>query len=64
MVSDHGFERVNKIVNLQSVVPNVVQTSGVAMAPDEIAAKALRELAKDSEFLSKILQAGSHACWE
>ena len=50
VVSDHGFERVNKIVNLQSVVPNVVQTSGMAMAPDESAAKALRELAKDSKY--------------
>ncbi len=50
IVSDHGFERVDRIVNLKSVVPTAVQAGGVVVAEDEGAANALRVLRKDPKY--------------
>ena len=50
VVSDHGFERVDRIVNLKSVVPTAVQAGGVVVAEDESAANALRGLRKDPKY--------------
>jgi hypothetical protein len=50
IVSDHGFERVDKIVNVKSVVPDVVQSGSILLAPDEMTAAALRDLKKDPKF--------------
>jgi predicted AlkP superfamily pyrophosphatase or phosphodiesterase len=55
LVSDHGFERVNTLVNLQAAaakqgITNLVQTGGTVIAPDQRAADFLRQLAKDSRY--------------
>jgi len=50
IVSDHGFERVNRIVNLKSAAPNVIQISGVAVAEDESTVATLRGLRKDPKY--------------
>jgi hypothetical protein len=50
LVSDHGFERVDKIVNLKSVVPDAVQAGSIVIAPDERTAAALRNLKKDPKY--------------
>ncbi len=44
VVSDHGFERVDRLVNLAKVVPGVVQSGGFVVAPDAATAEKLREL--------------------
>jgi arylsulfatase A-like enzyme len=50
VVSDHGFERVDKIVNVMSVVPDVMQSGSILLAPDEKTAARLRELKKDPKY--------------
>jgi predicted AlkP superfamily pyrophosphatase or phosphodiesterase len=55
LVSDHGFERVNTLVNLQTAaaaqgVTNLIQAGGTVAAPDERAAAVLRQLAKDAKY--------------
>jgi hypothetical protein len=55
LVSDHGFERVNTMVNLGPVaakegVTNLVQGGGVLIAPDEKSATLVRQLAKDAGY--------------
>jgi predicted AlkP superfamily pyrophosphatase or phosphodiesterase len=55
LVSDHGFERVNTLVNLQTAaaakgVTNLVQSGGIVVAPDAHAAEVLRQLAQDSKY--------------
>jgi hypothetical protein len=50
VVSDHGFERVDRIVNLKSVIPDAVQTGGIVLAPDEKTASALRDLKMDPKY--------------
>ena len=50
IVSDHGFERVDRIVNVKSVIPEVVQTGSLLIAPDEKTAAAIRELRKDPKY--------------
>lgn len=55
LVSDHGFERVNTVVNLQTAaaaqgVTNLIQSFGTVAAPDRRAAEFLRELAKDRKY--------------
>lgn len=55
LVSDHGFERVDMMVNLESAaakqgVTNLVQSGGFVIAPDERAAQAVRMLAVDKRY--------------
>src|SRR5579862_1943159 len=50
IVSDHGFERVDKIVNVKTAVPDAVQAGGIVLATDEKTAAALRELKKDPRY--------------
>jgi len=50
IVSDHGFERVDRIVNLKAAVPSVVQSGSIVLAPDEKTAGQLRELQKDPKY--------------
>jgi hypothetical protein len=50
VVSDHGFERVDRIVNVKSVVPDAVTAGAIVIAPDEKTAAALRELKKDAKY--------------
>jgi hypothetical protein len=50
IVSDHGFERVDRIVNVKSAIPEVVQTGSLLIAPDEKTAAAVRELRKDPKY--------------
>ena len=50
VVSDHGFERVERIVNVKSVVPSVTQAGSILLAPDEKAAAQIRELKKDPKY--------------
>jgi len=50
IVSDHGFERVDRIVNVKSVLPDVVTAGAVVIAPDEKTAAALRDLKKDPKY--------------
>jgi hypothetical protein len=50
IVSDHGFERVDRIVNVKSVIPEVTQTGSLLIAPDEKTAAAVRELKKDPKY--------------
>jgi hypothetical protein len=50
IVSDHGFERVDRIVNVKSVIPEVMQMSSLLIAPDEKTAAAVRELRKDPKY--------------
>jgi hypothetical protein len=50
IVSDHGFERVDKIVNMKTAVPDAVQAGSIVLAPDEKTAAALRDLKKDPRY--------------
>jgi predicted AlkP superfamily pyrophosphatase or phosphodiesterase len=55
LVSDHGFERVNTMVNLQPAaaklgITNLAQNGGTVVAPDARAAEAVRQLAKDPRY--------------
>jgi hypothetical protein len=50
IVSDHGFERLERIVNLKSVATGAIQTGGVVVAEDESVANRLRELGKDPRY--------------
>jgi Type I phosphodiesterase / nucleotide pyrophosphatase len=54
VVSDHGFERVDTLVNLKAVAAkqgmNVVGYGGIAVAQDEAAAEFLRTLKKDAAY--------------
>jgi arylsulfatase A-like enzyme len=50
LVSDHGFERVDRVVNVKSVVPSVIQSGSILLAPDEKTAVALRDLRKDAKY--------------
>ena len=50
VVSDHGFERVDKIVNVKLVVPAVMQMGSILLASDEKAAAQLRDLKKDPKY--------------
>ena len=50
IVSDHGFERVDRIVNVKSVMPDVVQSGSILLAPDEKTAAHLRELRQDPKY--------------
>lgn len=50
VVSDHGFEQVNTLVNLKAVAPNVIAFGGIAIAPDEAAAESLRKFRKDPRY--------------
>jgi hypothetical protein len=50
IVSDHGFERVDRIVNLKAAAPEAVQTGAIVIAPDEKTAAALREMKKDAKY--------------
>ena len=50
LVSDHGFERVDRIVNIKSVVPDATQAGSIVLATDEKTAAALRDLKKDSKY--------------
>ena len=49
VVSDHGFERVDKIVNIKSIAPNFVAMGGVVVATDAASAEALRKLRADPQ---------------
>ncbi len=50
VVSDHGFERVDRIVNLKPVAPDALQTGAIVIAPDDKTAAELRELKKDQKY--------------
>jgi predicted AlkP superfamily pyrophosphatase or phosphodiesterase len=50
IVSDHGFERVDRIVNVKSVIPEVTQMGSLLITPDEKTAAAVRELRKDPKY--------------
>ena len=50
VVSDHGFERVDRIVNLKPVAPDALQTGAIVIAPDDRTAAGLRELKKDQKY--------------
>jgi predicted AlkP superfamily pyrophosphatase or phosphodiesterase len=54
VVSDHGFERVDTLVNLKAVAAkqgvNVIAYGGIAVAQDEAAAEFLRTLKKDAAY--------------
>jgi hypothetical protein len=50
VVSDHGFERVDRIVDVKSVVPEVMQSGSILLASDEKTAARLRDLAKDPRY--------------
>ena len=50
LVSDHGFERVDRIVNLRTVVPGAVVAGSLVMAPDATTAAALRGLKADARY--------------
>jgi predicted AlkP superfamily pyrophosphatase or phosphodiesterase len=54
VVSDHGFEKVDTLVNLKAVAAkqgvNVIAYGGIAVAQDEAAAQFLRTLKKDATY--------------
>jgi predicted AlkP superfamily pyrophosphatase or phosphodiesterase len=54
IVSDHGFERVDRLVNLKAVAAkqgvNLTAAGGIAVAQDEAAADFLRALEKDTAY--------------
>jgi hypothetical protein len=50
VVSDHGFERVDRIVNVKTVAPQVIQSGAILLAPDEKTAAQLRELRQDPKY--------------
>jgi len=50
IVSDHGFEAVDKIVNVKSVIPEVTQMGSLLIAPDEKTAAAIRSLKNDPKY--------------
>ncbi len=50
VVSDHGFERVDRIVNIQAIAgEGVMVAGGVVIATSEVAARKLRELKSDPQ---------------
>jgi len=50
VVSDHGFERVDRVVNVKTVAPAVVQSGSILLAPDEKTAAQIRELKQDPKY--------------
>ena len=50
VVSDHGFERVDRIVNVKSVVPDVTESGSILLASDEKTANTLRSLKNDPKY--------------
>ncbi|HWD98568.1 MAG TPA: alkaline phosphatase family protein [Bryobacteraceae bacterium] len=50
VVSDHGFERVDRVVNVRSVAPNVLQSGSILVAPDERTAAQIETLKKDPKY--------------
>ena len=50
LVSDHGFERVDRIVNLKVAVPDAVPSGGIVIAPDDKTAAALREFKANAKY--------------
>ncbi len=50
IVSDHGFERVDRIVNVKSIAPAVVQSGSILLAPDEKTTEQINELRRDPKF--------------
>ncbi|HXJ42980.1 MAG TPA: alkaline phosphatase family protein, partial [Bryobacteraceae bacterium] len=42
LVSDHGFEKVERIVNPKAAAPHAIQSPGLVIAPDAATATALR----------------------
>lgn len=50
IVSDHGFERVERIVNVKSVAQSVTQVGSILLAPDEKTATQIRDLANDPKY--------------
>jgi arylsulfatase A-like enzyme len=50
VVSDHGFERVDRVVNVKSVTPSVVQAGSILLALDEKAAAQIKELKADPKY--------------
>jgi Type I phosphodiesterase / nucleotide pyrophosphatase len=50
LVSDHGFERVDRVVNVKTAAPAVVQSGSIVLAPDEKTAAQMRELKKDPKY--------------
>lgn len=49
IVSDHGFERVDRMVNIKAMAPNLTAAPGVVVATDEQSAATLRRLAADPQ---------------
>jgi arylsulfatase A-like enzyme len=50
IVSDHGFERVDRVVNVKPLAPAVVQAGSILLAPDEKTAAQIRELKQDPKY--------------
>jgi hypothetical protein len=50
VVSDHGFERVDRVVNVKSVAPGVVQSGSILLAPDEKTSAQIKELKGDPKY--------------
>jgi arylsulfatase A-like enzyme len=50
VVSDHGFERVDRIVNVKSLAPEVVQSGSILLALDDKTAAKIRELKNDPKY--------------
>jgi hypothetical protein len=50
LVSDHGFERVDRIVNVRSVAPGVLQSGSILIAPDEKTAAEIEVLRKEPKY--------------
>ena len=55
IVSDHGFERVNQMVNLKALaakqgVMNLAPMGGIVVAQDQAAADFLRKLAREKQY--------------
>lgn len=49
VVSDHGFDRVDRVVNIKSVAPNVTTAGGIVIATDAASADTLRRLQQDPQ---------------
>jgi len=50
VVSDHGFERVDRVVNVTSITPSVVQAGSILLALDEKTAAQIKELKTDPKY--------------
>jgi len=50
VVSDHGFERVDRVVNVKSVTPSVVQAGSILLALDEKTAAKIKQLKADPKY--------------